>query len=432
MGKFIAIHVLKQYNPGTFNRGEDGEAKQIICGGSNRVRFSSQCQKRAIREMMGVEEIRTAEPEKIIDNMLDVKIQEGTLAEKDKDFIGKVICSKSVIGADCWEKLKETKEEKNDNNDDNEDNEENVGEKKKGRVTLDTNSSELEALVNTFTDVLAERGKNVFKKAGDCKKIAQKSALNDVAISKGKALFGSMATDGAIGTVDGAVQMANAFSLDLYRPDNDLVTAKGVCRVHVDESDPFFGSYASYGEMIKNKRNAETMQNGLSLYSNLMYEYANVNIPLLLNNRCTFIGTRQSIEATEEIKNEAKELIINFVNCMIAMVPAGAQNRSASYVEPTAVLIEVIDNGTNEQAIWSKVLDPKDGIIDVQAIKHLSGWANNRINLKWSNPNFNTTIKQYVMFGTPYEDFGNLYKAQKLNSLAELAAALDKDLNSLM
>ena len=46
MGNFIAVHLLKHYNPGTFNRGEDGEAKQITVGGVNRVRFSSQCQKR--------------------------------------------------------------------------------------------------------------------------------------------------------------------------------------------------------------------------------------------------------------------------------------------------------------------------------------------------------------------------------------------------
>ena len=132
MGNFIAVHLLKHYNPGTFNRGEDGEAKQIIVGGVNRVRFSSQCQKRAIREIMACEEIRTTQIEKLIAACLDVKVTDKTITEKEKDLIGGLICSKVIIGVDPnqWEAL--------------------MGryDKKINRVVVTTNDSEIDALIN--------------------------------------------------------------------------------------------------------------------------------------------------------------------------------------------------------------------------------------------------------------------------------------------
>ena len=133
MGNFIAIHVLKQYNPGTFNRGENGEAKQIMIGGVDRARFSSQCQKRVIRELTAPAEIRSAHIEKLVSKCLDVKVNDGVITEDEKNLIGNAICSKEVIGTKCWDKLK------------SKDDQESVKDLQ-GNIVVTTNADEINAL----------------------------------------------------------------------------------------------------------------------------------------------------------------------------------------------------------------------------------------------------------------------------------------------
>ena len=135
MGNFIAIHVLRQYNPGTFNRGEDGDAKQVYIGGANRVRFSSQCQKRAIREAMGCEEIRTSRIEEAINACLMNYVNDGTISDEERDLIGNAICSVAVLGSNSWKFLNPSEKNK-----------ESGGEADKSRVVTTTNADEIKAL----------------------------------------------------------------------------------------------------------------------------------------------------------------------------------------------------------------------------------------------------------------------------------------------
>lgn len=410
MGKFVAVHVLKQYNPGTFNRGENGEAKQIIVGGVNRVRFSSQCQKRAIREIMAPNEIRTAHIEKLISKILDVRVNDGTITEDEKDLIGSLICSKEVIGTKCWDKLKKK------------DDQESVKDLQ-GNIVVNTNGEEINALVNTFIDELKINGKDELKK--NYKKIAENATLNDVHLSIAKSLFGTMATDGVLGTVDGALQMGQAFSVDEYMPESDFFAVKFTGRAGVDTSDPFFGAYTEFNDVESNKQNGETINNGLALYSNLIYEYANVNIKELERNLNTFVSPR-----TYTPNSSTAETILNvvpdFVKAMIEMVPEATQNRSSSHVEPTAVLIEVIDDGANIQPDWSRIITNGVKSISEQAIDRLSKFANNKT--------FRSgTIKQYVMLGSNYTEFSNNFTdAKVISSFDELTEVLKTDIAPLV
>lgn len=411
MGQFIAIHLLKHYNPGTFNRGENGEAKQIIVGGVNRARFSSQCQKRAIREMMACEEIRSAHIEKLISMCLDVRVNDGTISEDEKNLIGSLICSKKVIGTDCWAKLSKT----------------NAEESKKdlqGNVVVNTNAAEIDALINSFIDYLKANGEADLKK--NCEKIAKTAALTDVKISIAKALFGSMATDGVLGTVDGALQMGQAFSVDAFMPESDFFTVKFTGRSGADENDPFYSVYKQFNDVESNKANGETINNGLSLNSNLMYSYANINVKELERNLNTFICPRQYTENPDMI-NTIIDTITDFIQNMILMTPEATQNRSSSHVEPTAVLIEVIDHGTNLQPDWSNVIIPNDTSSTTdQAISILSNFAN--------DDTFRLgTIKQYVMFGSNFKKNSDKFtKATTINNLLSLKNTLTSDIKSML
>ena len=408
MGNFIAVHLLKHYNPGTFNRGEDGEAKQIVVGGVNRVRFSSQCQKRAIRELMACDEIRTTQIEKLIASCLDVKVADKTITEAEKDAIGKAICSKEVIGIDPnqWEAL--------------------MGryDKKINRVVVTTNAAEIDALISTFIDYIKENGKKELAK--NFKEVAKTAALNDVNLSIAKSLFGTMATDGVLGTVDGALQIGQAYSVDAYLPESDFFTVKFVGRSGADSSDPFFGAYDEFNNTESAKTNGETINQGLSLYSNLMYSYANINIKELERNLNTYVCPRV-YEPNTDINDTIVNTIIDFTKAMIKMVPEATQNRSASCVEPTAVLIEVIKDGSNLQPDWSKVISANtNATISEQAIDKLSKFANNKTFRSGD-------IQQFVMFGSEYTDFADKFEdAKQIKSFKELETVLKKSITPLI
>lgn len=410
MGNFVAIHILKQYNPGTFNRGENGEAKQIIIGGVDRVRFSSQCQKRAIRELMACDEIRSAHIEKLISKILDIRVNDGTITEDEKDFIGDLICSKEIIGTKCWDKLK-----KKDEQDSVKD--------LQGNIVVNTNAAELNALVNTFIDELKTNGKDELKK--NYKKVAKNAALTDVSLSIAKSLFGTMATDGVLGTVDGALQMGQAFSVDEYMPESDFFTVKFTGRSGIDNNDPFYDAYSSFNEIESNKQNGETINNGLSLYSNLIYEYANINIKELERNLNTFVCPRK-YTPNESTSETILKVIPQFVQAMIEMVPEATQNRSSSHVEPAAVLIEVIENGANLQPDWSKVIVPTDKSISDQAIEKLSKFANNKTFRSGK-------IKQYIMLGSDYTNLANNFTdAKVIANFNDLTETLKSDITPLI
>ena len=100
------------------------------------------------------------------------------------------------------------------------------------------------------------------------------------------------------------------------------------------------------------------------------------------------------------------------------MVPEATQNRSSSHVEPTAVLIEVIENGANIQPDWSKVISNTDKSISEQAIDRLSRFANN---LTFRSGK----IEQFIMLGSEYTD-----NANKFNN-AEVIDNFDK-LNTIL
>ena len=409
MGNFIAVHLLKQYNPGTFNRGENGEAKQIIVGGVNRVRFSSQCQKRAIRELMAPNEIRTAHIEKLISKILDVRVNDGTITEDEKDLIGNLICSKEVIGTKCWDKLKK--------------NEQNSTKDLQGNVVVNTNGAEINALINTFIDELKTNGEDSLKK--NFKKIAANAALTDINLSIAKSLFGTMATDGVLGTVDGALQMGQAYSVDAYLPEADFFTVKFVGRAGVDTSDPFFGAYNDFNEIESHKANGETINNGLSLYSNLMYSYANISIKELERSLNTFVSPRKYTPNDSTVETISK-VVPDFVKAMIEMVPEATQNRSSSHVEPTAVLIEVIENGANIQPDWSKVISNTDKSISEQAIDRLSRFANN---LTFRSGK----VEQFIMLGSEYTDNANKFNnAEVIDNFDKLNTVLSEKVLHLL
>jgi len=409
MGNFVAVHVLKQYNPGTFNRGETGEAKQVMLGGTNRARFSSQCQKKAIREFMACEEIRSSHIEDLVSSLLDVKVADNIITEAEKDMIGEAICSKEVLGIDpkLWKNLTSDNPEK------------------ASRVVVTTNLDEITSLINAFIKYIREN--NISKLTGNMiKEIAKQEGENGIKISVAKALFGTMATDGVLGTVDGALQMGQAYSVDEFRPESDFFSVRFVGRADIDKADPFFDAFDSFVQTESAKAEGETINEGLALNANLMYSYANINLKEFQKNLDTFVFGKEYQPSAE-----SKDIILNtvpdFVQAMIEMVPEATQNRSSSHVAPAAVLIEVIEDGANIQPDWSDVItrDNKQSITQ-KAVSKLAAFAEDKT-FRSGN------IKQFVMLSADNQDLAEQFTGiQQIKSFAELKSVLGAAIEPLI
>ena len=89
-------------------------------------------------------------------------------------------------------------------------------------------------------------------------------------------------------------------------------------------------------------------------------------------------------------------------------------------------MIEIIENDTNLQPDWTKVISNNGREISEQAIERLSNFANNKT-FRSGN------IKQYVMFGSEFGKFAeNFTDATQLNNFKELTDALNSDIQSLI
>ena len=208
-------------------------------------------------------------------------------------------------------------------------------------------------------------------------------------------------------------------------PESDFFTVKFTGRSGADESDPFFGAYTEFNKIESNKQNGETINNGLSLYSNLMYEYANINIKEFERNLNTFVSPRK-YTPNESTNDTITRVISDFVQAMIEMVPEATQNRSSSHVEPTAVLIEIIHDGVNIQPDWSRVITPNTSSVAEQAIDRLGKFA--------SDLTFRSgEVSQYIMLGSDFKTFENKFNtAKQITSFKELREILTTEIQKLL
>lgn len=61
MSRFLEFHVIQNFAPSNLNRDDTGAPKDALFGGYRRARVSSQCQKRAMREYVSVNELLPAQ-----------------------------------------------------------------------------------------------------------------------------------------------------------------------------------------------------------------------------------------------------------------------------------------------------------------------------------------------------------------------------------
>lgn len=405
MGNFVSLSMLKNYSSSLVNRDNFGDAKQVVVGGVNRSRISSQCLKRAVREEIGNRGITTAHLEDLVEQILSDECAKGTISESDIETIGKAICCEDVLNCDWSKRASKTKDKKDDDG--------------KGRTVNQVNMTEIGTVIKAAIENKDAKQKELVK--------AVRNALNDVRISTDKAMFGTMATSGLIETVDGAVQVAQTFSIDEYIPEDDFIVAKFSAE-NADDFDPFFGSYKKFEQNNTRKTGSETLANSC-LHSNTMLTCTSVNITELKRNLSSSVQ-HTAIDA-DDVDSEVVKSVCDYIDAVITTEPSAKQNSMSAHSVPAVVYIEVIEDGAVKypQGSFEKIVrrTETESISEI-GIKRIAEFA--------ADDTFRTgTIKKYVMLSAPYKSLEDMFTESGvtvIKNLRDLRSVLTDDALALV
>lgn len=206
--RFLDIHILQTVPYANLNRDDLGSPKYLVYGDTTRTRVSSQCWKRAVRldvqERLGDSALRTR---RIVSAVRDQLVHAGWPADLAVQAGKQVVLSAGVDGLKV--------DEKNDNN---------------TSVLLYVP----ESAVNALTELAEEHRADIESSVDAPKKKGSKSAgvlpadrVNALLSSRNGIinLFGRMLAEMPSANVDGAVQVAHAFTTHAVETQVDFFTA---------------------------------------------------------------------------------------------------------------------------------------------------------------------------------------------------------------
>ncbi|WP_206184893.1 type I-E CRISPR-associated protein Cas7/Cse4/CasC [Thermoactinospora rubra] len=304
--RYLDVHVLQTVPFANLNRDDLGSPKSLVYGGATRTRVSSQCWKRAVR--LEVENalhdpaVRTRRVPAEVANRL---MKRGWSEEAAQAAGAQIILSAG----------KGLKEDKGNTS-----------------VLLYLPKAALDSLAD-----LAERHREAIEATVGKKGAKAVLPTGEVAALLSERngvinLFGRMLAELPGAGVDGAVQVAHAFTTHEVAPEIDFFTA-------VDDCLPTdaIGS----GHM-----------NSAEFSAGVFYRYASVNLEDLLDN----LGGDATM---------ARELTTEFVRAFIASLPSGKQTSSAANTLPDLVHIAVrADRPLSYAAAFEAPVRPEGGLAE--------------------------------------------------------------------
>jgi CRISPR system Cascade subunit CasC len=310
--KLIELHILQSFPVSCLNRDDVGAPKTATFGGATRARLSSQCLKRAIRELaqdLSPKLFAGNRSRLIITPLADAMKTYGVADPKATDVakqVGDYLATADEAAA------------------------------KKGELKVKTlmflSPAEMQALAQALADIVKKdpNSKDLEKAvAKACKSAALKDAA-DIAI------FGRMVASDHSLTLEGAGLFSHALST--HRADNDI---------------DFF---SAVDDLQKAEEAGAGMTGTVEFTSATYYRYAALNLDLLADS--AHLGTLPLAER--------KEVVETFLRAAILAVPGARKNSMNSNTLPCYVLGVVKDKGQPLQLInaFEKPVVPKNGIAD--------------------------------------------------------------------
>lgn len=287
MSLFIEFHAIQNMAPSCLNRDDTGAPKDAMFGGTRRARVSSQCLKRAARQMFANSQLLTNEELGIRTRNIVALISEKLAEQGNPDSATAVETALKVVGLSM----------------------------KKAPQTdyllflSQTSVSQLTDIIkNNMGELTSEKlkkdpGKHV---KGDLKKNIAECISTSRAVDI--ALFGRMLADRKDFNVDAAVQVAHAISTNSITRESDFFTAVDDF-TQADEADA-------------------GMLGTVEFNSSCLYRYAAVNLDQLVKN----LGDDREL---------ACKGVAAFLRASAMAIPSGKQNTFAAHTLPEFIGVAV-------------------------------------------------------------------------------------------
>lgn len=319
--KLIELHILQSFPVTCLNRDDVGAPKTAVFGGVTRARISSQCQKKAIRDL-AKEEYPAARFGGIRTRRIIELLQEALIAQKLSEEDAKRLASQI---ADMLARLdEETIDSKTDTPE----------EERRPRVKtlFFLSPTEINALAKSAASLVREK-----KEIKIDEKRLFKDAFKDVNVPLNDAadiaIFGRMATSEPGLKLEGAAMFSHALST--HKADNDIDFFSAVDDVKLKEEDA-----------------GAAHINVLEFTSAVYYRYTALNLGMLADN--DHLGS-----ITPE---ERRQVVDAFIRATLLAVPGARKNSMNGNTLPGYVLGIYKDRGQPVQLInafetpvvWSK------------------------------------------------------------------------------
>lgn len=286
---FVAIHALHTVPPSNINRDDTGQPKTVEYGGHLRLRVSSQSWKHVIREQFGTDAIRTRQLGKLITDRI-------TPAHPNLDSDTLEVAVSAALRAAGLLPGAKTKTKKATEAAVNE-----------AALTYLSGAQQQAIADAVVTSISSGNIKEYWKDKQQTKELVQAVSAGTTADI---ALFGRMMAANPTLNVDGAVNMADAFSVDVYTPQFDFWTGR----------DHYTKAAAGAG-----------MLGTATFGSGTLYRHATITVDHLLEN----LGGDQDL---------ALATLNRFIRLFCLTMPAGKQTRYAHFTAPDYVRVEITDS----------------------------------------------------------------------------------------
>ena len=322
---FLDVHILHGVPFSNLNRDNIGTPKQMVYGGATRSRISSQCTKRAARLWL---EKNTDMDKALRTRRLPQNVRE-TLTSAFGFSDDAAVESVTVLFGLAGIKLKVVNSSAKETGDDRSTTSNTVadGELQGDQLTFTTSeaSQDIAAVISKHRDVIGEEGFKPNKALKD-ELLAGFHRQNTVI-----ALCGRMLADLPGSNVDGALQVAHAFTTHASNPTLDYFTA-------VDDSVQDDVDETGAGHINVNE-----------FTSGVFYRHATVGLGLLA----------ASLDGNAEVTAEAASA---FVRAFTVAEPTGKQNAANAHTRPELVAVTLrSDRPVSLATAFDEPVQPRKG-----------------------------------------------------------------------
>lgn len=323
----IELHILQSYPVSCLNRDDLGSPKSATFGGCTRARVSSQCLKRAQRELfkeMAPEFAQGQRTKLLVSSFAKlIAAREGVAAAHPK--LAETLAA-------VWGKTDAKKKDANGN--------------PKATTLTFLSPGEMEAMIDAAL-ACYENGKekDLPKEVAKALKVATKKDGADIA------LFGRMVADEPSLNVEGAAMYSHALSTHRAEPEMDFYSA-------IDDLQPSDESGAG-------------MTGVLEFSSACYYRYVAINMDLL----------KENLKGVDD--GEIKQIMEAFIKSALESVPAARKNSMNAFTRPGYVLGLRRSSTQPIQLVnaFEKPVPSRNGYMEASVAALKAEWEN--ISQKW-------------------------------------------------